>query len=121
MIQCWWEVAVQEKGVGEAIERARVAAGLSQRSLADVTGISQSTLSRIISGDRMPKMPEIVAIAWATGHTVAQLTGVRTVADRVQCAARATNGSGMDDIREALMHFLELDDYLADQAITGTL
>lgn len=107
--------------VGTLIERAHVAAGLSQRALADATGISQSTLSRIISGDRAPKMPEVVAIAWATGHTVAQLTGVGTVADRAQCAARATNDSGMDRMREALLHFLDLDDYLADQAIPATV
>jgi transcriptional regulator with XRE-family HTH domain len=106
---------------GVLIERARVAAGLSQRTLADAAGISQSTLSRIISGDRVPKMPEVMAIAWATGHTVAQLTGAGTVADRAQCAARATNDSGMDGMREALLHFLELDAYLADQAIPATL
>ncbi|GIG85081.1 helix-turn-helix domain-containing protein [Plantactinospora endophytica] len=103
--------------VGSLIERARGAAGLSQRALADRTGISQSTLSRIISGDRAAKMPEIVAIAWATGHTVAQLTGAGTVADRVQSAARATNGSRMQEMHQALLHFLELDDYLEEQAI----
>lgn len=107
--------------VGALIERARVAAGLSQRALADVTGISQPTLSRMISGDRVAKLPEVVAIAWATGHTVAQLTGTGTVADRVQCAARATNGSGMEDMRQALLHFLELNDYLDDQAIPATI
>jgi transcriptional regulator with XRE-family HTH domain len=107
--------------VGALIERARVAAGLSQRALADATGISQSTLSRIISGDRGAKIPEVVAIAWATGHTVAQLTGAGTVADRVQCAARATNDSGMEGMRQALLHFLELDDYLDDQAIPATI
>lgn len=106
---------------GAPIERARVAAGLSQRALADVTGISQSTLSRIISGDRVAKMPEVVAIAWATGHTVAQLTGVGTVADRVECVARATNDSDMDLMRRALLHFLELNDYLDDQAIPATV
>lgn len=63
------------------IVRARVAAGLSQRALADATGISQPLL-RIISGDRIVKMPDVVAISWATGHTVAQLTGTGTVADR---------------------------------------
>lgn len=107
--------------VGALIERARESAGLSQRGLADATGISQSTLSRIIAGERGAKLPEIVAIAWATGHTVAQLTGTSTVADRVQCAARATNGSGMEDMREALLHFLELDDYLDEQAIAATI
>ncbi|MEU5905360.1 helix-turn-helix transcriptional regulator [Micromonospora sp. NPDC047467] len=107
--------------VGLSIERARTAADLSQRALAERTGISQATLSRIISGDRAAKMPEIVAIAWATGHTVAQLTGAQTVADRAQYAARATNGSGMDEMRRALLHFLELDDYLDEQAIPATI
>lgn len=107
--------------VGTLIERARAAAGLSQRALADATGISQSTLSRIISGARVAKLPEVVAIAWATGHTVAQLTGAGSVADRVQCAARAANDSGMEGMRQSLLHFLELDDYLDDQAIPATV
>lgn len=106
---------------GELIERARVAAGLSQRALADATGISQSTLSRIIAGRRVAKMPEIMEIAQATGYTVAQLTGAGTVADRVRCAARATGDSDMDGMCQALLHFLELNDYLADQAIPATI
>lgn len=108
-------------GVGALIERARVAAGISQRALADATGISQPTLSRIISGDRPAKMPEVVAIAWATGHTIAQLTETATVADRTQYAARATNDSDMDRMREALLHFVELNDYLDGQAIPTTV
>jgi transcriptional regulator with XRE-family HTH domain len=107
--------------VGALIERARMAAGLSQRGLADATGISQPTLSRIISGSRMAKMPEIVLIAEATGHTIPQLTGTGTVADRVQCAARATNGSDMEGMRDALIGFLELNDYLEDQAVPATV
>jgi transcriptional regulator with XRE-family HTH domain len=103
--------------VGVRIERARAAAGLSQRALADMTGISQPTLSRVVSGQRTAKMPELVAIAWATGATVAELAGTGTVGERVECAARATNHADMDGMREALLHFLELDDYLADQAI----
>jgi transcriptional regulator with XRE-family HTH domain len=106
---------------GTFIERARVAAGLSQRALADAAGISQPTLSRIISGDRAANMPEVVAIAWATGHTVAQLTRFGTVADRLQCTAQATNGCGMDHMRDALLHFPELDGYLDDQAIPATI
>ncbi|HEY3754496.1 MAG TPA: helix-turn-helix transcriptional regulator [Pseudonocardiaceae bacterium] len=107
--------------VGVLIERARAAAELSQRALAARSGVSQATLSRIIAGDREAKMPEIVAIAWATGHTVAQLTGTETVADRVQCAARATNGASMESLRQTLLHYLELDDYLNDQAIPATV
>ncbi|WP_017596318.1 helix-turn-helix domain-containing protein [Nocardiopsis potens] len=107
--------------VGVRIERARVAAGLSQRALADATGISQSTLSRIISGDRVAKVPELVVIAWETGHTVSQLTGIGAVSERVECAARATNGSGMEGMRRTLLDFLELNAYLDDQAIPATV
>jgi transcriptional regulator with XRE-family HTH domain len=103
--------------VGARIERARAASGLSQRALADATGISQSTLSRVISGQRIAKVPELVAIGWATGITVAELAGTGTVAERAEGAARATNHADMDAMREALLHFLELDDYLSGQAI----
>jgi transcriptional regulator with XRE-family HTH domain len=109
--------AVTVADVGARIEQARVAAGLSQRALADVTGISQSTLSRVISGQRTAKVPELVTIGWATGATMAELTGTGTVAERAEGAARATKHADMDGMREALLHFLELDDYLAGQAI----
>lgn len=39
------------------------------------------------------------------------------MADRTQYAARATDDSDMDRMREALLHFMELNDYLDDQAI----
>ena len=103
--------------VGVRVERARAAAGLSQRALADLTGISQPTLSRIISGDRAAKMPELMAIAWATGAVVTELAGPGSVAGRAQCAARATADADMEVMRRALLHFLELDDYLSGQAI----
>lgn len=99
-----------------AIESARTTAGLSQRALADRTNISQATLNRILTGGRPAKMTEIILIADATGCTVAQLTG-SAVAGRVQCAARATNGSSMGSMRQRLLHFMELDAYLADHGI----
>lgn len=73
-----------------------------------------------IFGDRPAKMPEIVAIALTTGRTVAELTGAGTVADRAQCTVRASSDSGTDQMREALLYFLELDEYLNDQAIPPT-
>jgi hypothetical protein len=108
---------MMETAVGAFVEHARVTAGLGQGALSDLTGISQSTLSRIISADRLAQMPEIAAIAWATGHTVAELTGAGTVADRVQYAAPVTSDSGTADMRRSLLQLLELNDYLDDQAI----
>lgn len=107
--------------IGVRIERARVAAGLSQRALADATDISQSTLSRTVSGDRAVKMPEIVAIAWETGHTIAQLTGIGAVSERVQCAAWDIRNSDMVGMHQALLYFLDLDAYLDSQAIPATV
>jgi transcriptional regulator with XRE-family HTH domain len=121
MIHATGGVTMATADVGALIDRARIAAGLSQRSLADSTGISQPTLSRIISGERVAKLPELLELAWATGHTLAQLTGSGAVADRVQCAARSTNGSEMKNMRTALLSFLELDDYLEDQAVPATV
>lgn len=102
--------------IGTAIESACRTAGLSQRALEERTGISQSTLSRIVSGKRVAKMPEIIRIAEATGYTIAQLTGTG-VAERVQCAARSTGGAEMQEMRQRLLYFIELDEYLDDQAI----
>ncbi len=105
------------KDIGTLIAEAMRTANLSQRALADHTDISQSTICRILSGERLAKMPEIIQIAWATGRTVAQLGGMHTLPDRVQGAARATEGSDMNRMRNALLDFLELDEYLDRQGI----
>ena len=102
--------------MGAAIVSACEAAGLSQRALGDRTGISQSTLSRILSGKRSAKMTEIILMAEATGCTVAQLSG-NSVTERIQYAARTTNSPMMERMRQRLLHFIELDAYLDDQAI----
>lgn len=104
--------------IASAIGRALNTSGLSQRQLADRTGISQPTLSRIISGGRIAKLPELVLIAQATGHTLTQLTGSSTLSERVQQIARSTNGSAMRSMRTSLLNFLELDEYLDEQAIS---
>lgn len=101
---------------GPAIAEALQASGKSQRRLAAQTGISQSTLSRIIAGDRVPKMSELILLAEATGFSIGQLTG-SAAAKRVECAARSTNGAGMEAMRQRLLSFVELDAYLDDQAI----
>jgi transcriptional regulator with XRE-family HTH domain len=102
---------------GERIARAREASGLSQRALARTTGIAQSRLSRIENDDLDPKMNEVLSLAWATGSTVAELTGHSVVGERLQCAARASDSASMDAMRRELTHYLELDAYLEDQAI----
>ncbi|MBO0852307.1 MAG: helix-turn-helix transcriptional regulator, partial [Nocardia sp.] len=48
--------------VGDRIQRVLDQVELTQRDLAAETGISQSTLSRIISGERKAKTPELASI-----------------------------------------------------------
>lgn len=105
--------------VVDHIKQALAGAKISQRKLADMTEISQPTLSRIISGDRTAKMPELIRIAQATGTTVSQLTGASDIPGRVQYAARSTNDSSMEAMRRKLLHFIELNDYLDDQGIAS--
>ncbi len=102
--------------VVSALQSALSSAGFSQRALADGTGISQSTLNRILSGERVAKLPEIILMADALGCTVRQLTGT-ALSHRVQCAARCSDGASMEAMRQRLLHFMELDAYLDDQAI----
>jgi transcriptional regulator with XRE-family HTH domain len=105
------------QAIGDRATQARERAGLSQRALAEQTGITQSTLSRIESGTREPKMNEVLAIAWATGSSVAEITDQSTVRDRVRCVARATGDASMDAMHRELLHFLEVDAYLDEMGV----
>ncbi|MFT4088211.1 MAG: helix-turn-helix transcriptional regulator [Gordonia sp. (in: high G+C Gram-positive bacteria)] len=102
---------------GERMCRAIADAGISQRDIAAATGISQATLSRIVSGERAAKLPELLLVADATGVPLGRLTG-SSVGDRVQSAACADSGYSMVQVRDTLVMYLELDAYLTDQVIT---
>jgi transcriptional regulator with XRE-family HTH domain len=58
---------------GEAMQRARVNAGLSLRGLAAATGIARDTLTRIEDGSQNPYPATVKRIADALGITVADL------------------------------------------------
>jgi HTH-type transcriptional regulator, cell division transcriptional repressor len=101
----------------DRITDAREAARLTQRQLATRAGIPQATLSRIEQGVRPAKMNELLALAWALGCTISELTGFAGVKDRLECVARATDNSRMETMRRELTHYLVLDAYLEDQGI----
>lgn len=102
--------------IGGRVKAAYETAGLTQRELSDLTEISQPTLSRIVAGDRVAKASELVDIARITGVPLSQLTG-SGAASRVSCAARATSGSQMTQMRDKLIQFADLNTYLDAQAI----
>lgn len=99
------------------VRDARERMHMTQRALADATGLSQATVSRIEGGIRDPKMNEVLAIAWATGASVSEITGRSDVRDRVRCVARATGGTSMEAMRRELIHYLEVDAYLEEMGI----
>lgn len=102
---------------GQRIKLAREAVGMAQDAVEERTGISQSTLSRIESGARLPKMNEVASLALVLGSSVSELTGHSAVRERVQCAARATDDADMAAMRRELTHYLELDASLDDQGL----
>lgn len=103
--------------VGQLVREALDAARLSQRATSDLTGIPQSAISRITNGERKAKTTELMLIAKATGRTYAELTGGGTREEQVQWAARSTAGSSMEGMKKSVLHFIDLDQYLSDQAI----
>jgi transcriptional regulator with XRE-family HTH domain len=53
--------------LGAELRRVRMLAGLSGRQIAEATGLSQPTVSRIERGASVPSLPELIAWADATG------------------------------------------------------
>lgn len=102
--------------VGGRIETARRGAGLSKSELADAAGVSRRTLSRVISGERTAKMPEVMLIAAAAGVTVSDLTG-SPVRDRVRCSP-PPRIPAEEQVYDELVRLLEINDYLAEQGIS---
>jgi len=54
--------------LGEDLARARRRAKLSQRELAERLGLSQAAISRVESGERLPRLETLSEWARATGH-----------------------------------------------------
>ena len=70
--------------VGLAIEASLIEAGMSQRALAEVTGIPLVTLNRSINGHRPLNLDELARIADALGTSLSALVAAsesRTTAD----------------------------------------
>jgi len=106
--------------LGRRVREAREAAGVSQDAARAAIGVSQSTYSRIESGDRPLKGDELVQLADRFGVRAAAITGLADVRERARFAAR-TDGdfSPMAAMRDRLYAYLELDSYLTSQGIPG--
>lgn len=101
----------------ERISRALEQSGLSQRKVGEASGISQATISRIISGGRTPTVPEILSLSRALGVPFSSLADLEQASDRALFAARASGDSDMTEMREVLKSYLNMNAFLDDQAI----
>lgn len=55
--------------------------GMSQRELAEATGVTQVSMSRYINGERIPKAPVLANIATALHTTANDLLGTEEASD----------------------------------------
>ena len=67
--------------VGPRLRELRTKSGVTLTRLAETTGISVSTLSRLESGQRRPTLELLLPLARAHGVTVDELVGVRSTPD----------------------------------------
>ncbi|MFI0452828.1 helix-turn-helix domain-containing protein [Actinomadura sp. 6N118] len=79
--------------VGPRLKRLRIERGVTLTSLAEVTGISKSTLSRLESGQRRPSLELLLPIAQAHQVPLDELVGAPEVGDpRIRLTPRQSNG-----------------------------
>ncbi|NRQ35300.1 helix-turn-helix transcriptional regulator [Nonomuraea sp. NN258] len=80
--------------IGPRLRRLRAERGISLSALAEATGISKSTLSRLESGQRRPSLELLLPISQAHQVPLDELVGAPEVGDpRVRLKARRVNGN----------------------------
>lgn len=100
---------------GARVRAARKRAGLNQRQMAAVTGISQTMISHIESQRRVVTIPELLKIAAGLGATIGTLTGTSPVRDRLTYAARSEDPQATATLQDRLAFYLEMDAHFADR------
>lgn len=79
--------------VGARLKRIRTERGVSLSALAEATGISKSTLSRLETGQRRPSLELLLPIAQAHQVPLDELVGAPEVGDpRIRAKPRVRNG-----------------------------
>ncbi|WUH99710.1 XRE family transcriptional regulator [Spirillospora sp. NBC_00431] len=79
--------------VGPRLKRVRTQRGVSLSALAEATGISKSTLSRLETGQRRPSLELLLPISQAHKVPLDELVGAPEVGDpRVRIKPRVRNG-----------------------------
>jgi transcriptional regulator with XRE-family HTH domain len=95
----------------QLLRNARLRAGMTQSALADRSGVAQSTLSQLESGERVPTWTTIDRILQSTGSSLIAIPTRRADASRV--AAQIGSALIANDTAAAVRHFIQLNDDLA--------
>lgn len=96
--------------IASRIRRLRDTTDLDQRSAAELAGLSQATWSRIESGERLPKLGEVVGIAAALGCLTSTILGDGDIGGRLTTAMRKSDDSAdANDVAEDLEFLLETE------------
>lgn len=69
---------------GGTLRRARRRAGLTQRALAQATGVAQPTIARIETGDETPRVDTLARLLWACGERLEAMPRGGEGVDRTQ-------------------------------------
>jgi transcriptional regulator with XRE-family HTH domain len=97
------EPRTQRARLGAELRRVRTLAGLSGRQIAEATGLSQPTVSRIERGESVPSLREV--IAWADAAEVgtdrkALILGMAEAAVNEVTTLRVRLGNGLAAVQE---------------------
>ena len=100
---------------------------MSQRQLAEKSGVHHSCISRLIRTDRVPSLRTAMSLARAIGRADVGLgpVGGTNVAARVEYALRADDALNEADVREVMLQYLATrmrrpGHPVADAAVTAT-
>ncbi len=105
---------------GARVAALAAAAGLSQRDLAEAAGMSQATVSRIVTGTRRASVPELVTLAWVLGVPYEELVATRSLSDRVLVASRSSRvEADLSVARGRLVGYLRMELYLDAQGVAA--
>jgi transcriptional regulator with XRE-family HTH domain len=86
-------IAAALVGVGPRLRRIRVSRGLSLTEVADATGLSKSTLSRLETGQRRPTLELLLPLASTFRVPLDELVGAPSFGDpRIRLTPRPLNG-----------------------------
>lgn len=111
-------VWIDQVALGARLRAVRETAEVSQEEASAAIDVSPPTYAHIEAGTRPLKGDELIALADCLGVRVGAITGALTRGDGLPRAARIERTSPPTAaMAEKLRFYLELDAYLADQAI----